>query len=341
MKKCIPVLLMLTILICGCSKQAQESTSEPVSDTFFAMDTTMDFRIYGDKSLLQDAQNVITDLEKKVSVTDSDSEIYKINENGSGILSGEADTLMKNALEMCRRTNGVLDISIYPIVKAWGFTTGSYQVPDEETIQTLLTKVDYTQIQYDEASGNVTISEGMTIDLGSIAKGYAGELAARTLRVKGVTSALLNLGGNVQTIGSKPDGSAWIIGIKDPKNPDTAMMGLSVTDQAVVTSGGYERYFEQDGHTYWHIMNPATGHPAKSGLLSVTVVGDKGGICDALSTSLFVMGLDKAYDLWAESDDFEAVFVATDGTVYITDGLKDIFSLAQGYEDTSVKILTR
>ena len=211
MKKCIPVLLMLTILICGCSKQAQESTSEPVSDTFFAMDTTMDFRIYGDKSLLQDAQNVITDLEKKVSVTDSDSEIYKINENGSGILSGEADTLMKNALEMCRRTNGALDISIYPIVKAWGFTTGSYQVPDEETIQTLLTKVDYTQIQYDEASGNVTISEGMTIDLGSIAKGYAGELAARTLRDKGVTSALLNLGGNVQTIGSKPDGSAWII----------------------------------------------------------------------------------------------------------------------------------
>ena len=138
---------------------------------------------------------------------------------------------MKNALEMCRRTNGALDISIYPIVKAWGFTTGSYQVPDEETIQTLLTKVDYTQIQYDEASGNVTISEGMTIDLGSIAKGYAGELAARTLRDKGVTSALLNLGGNVQTIGSKPDGSAWIIGIKDPKNPDTAMMGLSVTDQ--------------------------------------------------------------------------------------------------------------
>ena len=93
----------------------------------------------------------------------------------------------------------------------------------------------------------------MTIDLGSIAKGYAGELAAQTLRDKGVTSALLNLGGNVQTIGSKPDGSAWIIGIKDPKNPDTAMMGLSVTDQAVVTSGGYERYFEQDGHTYWHI----------------------------------------------------------------------------------------
>lgn len=341
MKKCVPVLLLLTLLIYGCSKSAQSSTSEPVSNTFFAMDTTMDFRIYGDKTLLQDAQNAITDLEKKVSVTDSDSEIYKINETGSGTLTGNADTLMQTALDMCRRTDGALDISIYPIVKAWGFTTGSYQVPDEATIQSLLSHVDYTQIQYDAATGNITIPDGMTIDLGSIAKGYAGELAAQTLRDKGVTSALLNLGGNVQTIGSKPEGSAWTIGIKDPKNPDTAMMGLSVTDQAVVTSGGYERYFEQDGKTYWHIMDPATGHPAESGLLSVTVVGDKGGICDALSTSLFVMGLDKAYDLWAKSDDFEAVFVNTNGDVYITDGLKNKFSLAQGYEDTSVKVLTR
>ena len=285
MKKCVPILLLLVLLICGCSKSTQNSTSEPVSNTFFAMDTTMDFRIYGDKSLLQDAQDVITDLEKKVSVTDSDSEIYKINETGSGTLTGNADTLMQTALDMCRRTDGALDISIYPIVKAWGFTTGNYQVPDENTIQSLLSHVDYTQIQYDESTGNVTIPEGMTIDLGSIAKGYAGELAAQTLRDKGVTSALLNLGGNVQTIGSKPDGSSWTIGIKDPKNPDTAMMGLSVKDQAVVTSGGYERYFEQNGKTYWHIMDPATGHPADSGLLSVTVVGDNGGICDALSTS--------------------------------------------------------
>lgn len=341
MKKCVPILLLLVLLICGCSKSTQNSTSEPVSNTFFAMDTTMDFRIYGDKSLLQDAQNVITDLEKKVSVTDSDSEIYKINETGSGTLTGNADTLMQTALDMCRRTDGALDISIYPIVKAWGFTTGNYQVPDENTIQSLLSHVDYTQIQYDESTGNVTIPEGMTIDLGSIAKGYAGELAAQTLRDKGVTSALLNLGGNVQTIGSKPDGSSWTIGIKDPKNPDTAMMGLSVKDQAVVTSGGYERYFEQNGKTYWHIMDPATGHPADSGLLSVTVVGDNGGICDALSTSLFVMGLDKAYDLWSKSDDFEAVFVTDNGDVYITEGLKDKFSLSDDHKDTSVKVLKR
>ena len=186
MKKCIPVLLMLTILICGCSKQAQESTSEPISDTFFAMDTTMDFRIYGDKKSFYRTRRMLSQIWKRKCLSQILTvRFIKINENGSGILSGEADTLMKNALEMCRRTNGALDISIYPIVKAWGFTTGSYQVPDEETIQTLLTKVDYTQIQYDEASGNVTIPEGMTIDLGSIAKGYAGELAARAFARQG------------------------------------------------------------------------------------------------------------------------------------------------------------
>lgn len=227
-----------------------------------------------------------------------------------------------------------------PIVRAWGFTTGDYQVPDESTIQSLLPMVDYTKVEFDESTGNVTIPSGMTIDLGSIAKGYAGQQSAQYLRDHSVTSALLNLGGNVQTVGSKPDGSLWKVGIKDP-NGDTPMMVLSVTDQAVVTSGGYERYFEQDGHTYWHIMDPATGHPADSGLCSVTIVGDDGGVCDGLSTSLFVMGLEKAADFWSKSDDFEAVFVTDSGEVYITEGLKDKFALTDNHADTKVKVISR
>ena len=271
MKKILSIILITACLACGCSsasdteKNASKSTaSEPESIDFFAMDTTIKFSAYGDKKVLKGAKKVLTDLEKKVSVTDSGSEIYHINQNGSGTLTGDVSDLMQKALQMCTQTDGALDISIYPIVKAWGFTTGDYQVPDESTIQSLLPMVDYTKVEFDKTTGNVTIPSGMTIDLGSIAKGYAGQQSAQYLLDNGVKSALLNLGGNVQTIGSKPDGSPWKVGIKDP-NGDTPMMVLSITDQAVITSGGYERYFEQDGHTYWHIMDPATGHPADSG----------------------------------------------------------------------------
>ena len=330
-------LLSAAFLLTGCSGAPAQG---PETATFFAMDTAMDFTVYGDAALLDEAETLIGSLEEQVSVTDEHSDIYAIDHTGSGSLSGNAAELMEQALELCRRTGGALDISVYPIVRAWGFTTGSYQVPDEETIQSLLPLVDYTQIQYDAATGVVTLPEGMEIDLGSVAKGYAGQLAAQMLRNSGVESALLNLGGNVQTVGAKPDGSPWQIGIKDPQGED-AMMVLSVEDQAVVTSGGYERYFEQDGQTYWHIMDPSTGHPADSGLISVTIVGDEGVVCDGLSTALFVMGLEKAADLWAQSCDFEAVFVTASGEVYITEGLRDRFALTEQYADTPVSVIER
>ena len=330
-------LLSAAFLLTGCSGAPAQ---EPETATFFAMDTAMDFTVYGDAALLDEAETLIGSLEEQVSVTDEHSDIYAIDHTGSGSLSGNAAELMEQALELCRRTGGALDISVYPSVRAWGFTTGSYQVPDEETIQSLLPLVDYTQIQYDAATGVVMLPEGMEIDLGSVAKGYAGQLAAQMLRNSGVESALLNLGGNVQTVGTKPDGSPWKIGIKDPQGED-AMMVLSVEDQAVVTSGGYERYFEQDGQTYWHIMDPSTGHPADSGLISVTIVGDEGVVCDGLSTALFVMGLEKAADLWAQSCDFEAVFVTASGEVYITEGLRDRFALTEQYADTPVSVIKR
>lgn len=333
----ISAMLSALLFLTGCSA---ESSPEPVQGTFFAMDTMMDFTIYGESGLIDQSESLIASLESLVSVTDANSELYAINQTGSGTLTGKASSLMEQALEICRRTDGALDLSIYPIVRAWGFTTGNYQVPDEAEIQALLPLVDYRKIQYDAATGTVTLLEGMEIDLGSVAKGYAGQLAAQMLREHGVQSALLNLGGNVQTVGAKPDGSPWQIGIKDPQGED-AMMVLSVEDQAVVTSGGYERYFEQDGQTYWHIMDPSTGHPADSGLISVTIVGDEGVICDGLSTALFVMGLEKAADLWAQSGDFEAVFVTASGEVYITMGLRDRFALTEQYADTPVSVIER
>lgn len=336
-KHFISAMLSALLFLTGCSA---ESSPEPVQGTFFAMDTMMDFTIYGESGLIDQSESLIASLESLVSVTDTGSELYAINQTGSGTLTGKASSLMEQALEICRRTDGALDSSIYPIVRAWGFTTGSYQVPDEAEIQALLPLVDYRKIQYDAAAGDVTLPEGMKIDLGSVAKGYAGQLVAQMLREHGVQSALLSLGGNVQTVGAKPDGSPWQIGIKDPQGED-AMMALSVEDQAVVTSGGYERYFEQDGQTYWHIMDPSTGHPADSGLISLTIVGDEGVVCDGLSTALFVMGLEKAADLWAQSGDFEAVFVTASGEVYITEGLRDRFALTEQYADTPVSVIER
>ena len=337
MKKFLSLFLLPVLLITtACSR----SVSQPETATFLAMDTTIDLTVYGDAALLDQVQAQVSALEDQISVTRPDSQVYAINANGSGVLTGSAKEVMEGALDMCRRTDGALDLSIYPIVRAWGFTTGSYQVPPEEEIQALLPLVDYTRIQYDPADGTVSIPAGMEIDLGSVGKGYAAGQAAQLLRDSGVTSALLNFGGNVQTVGCRPDGSPWQIAVKDPRG-GTPMMVLSIDDQAVVTSGGYERYFEQDGQTYWHIMDPATGHPADSGLLSVTVVGRDGLVCDGLSTSLFVMGLEKAADLWAGSSDFEAVFVTGTGEIYLTEGLTGGFALTEDHAGTPVHVLAR
>lgn len=336
LRKSISVCLLCTAILSGCTPAAQ-----PAEETFFAMDTVMDFTIYGDSALLSAAKEQITALEKTVSVTNPDSAVYAINQNGTGTLSGNAAVLMQNALALCHRTDGTLDLSIYPVVCAWGFTTGNYQVPTEETLQGLLPYVDYRKIFFDAESGSVSLAEKMQIDLGSVAKGFAGQITADFLREKGVSSALLNLGGNIQTIGCKPDGTPWQIAIKDPFGEHSPMMVLSIEDKAVVTSGGYERYFEQDGQTYWHIMNPINGHPAQSGLASVTIVGEDGLLCDGLSTSLFIMGLEKAAVFWAESNDFEAVFVTDNGEVYLTEGLKNTFALTDAYADTPVHLLRR
>lgn len=366
MKKTIYILLAATFVFSGfvfsgCTSHSTDagsdtsSYSKTISDSesytskndkeesnlqFYAMDTLMDFTIYGDSTLLENAMSTITDLESELSVTDPDSRIYALNKNGSVVLSGASNELMKNTLDMCSETDGALDISIYPIVKEWGFTTGEYKVPDEETISGLMTLVDYSKIEYDESTGEVSLPKGMEIDLGSVAKGFAGQNVADQLREAGVSSALLSLGGNVQTIGCKPDGSPWKIAIKNA-NGDSPMVVLSIEDQAVVTSGTYERFFEENGKKYWHIMDPATGHPADTGLVSVTVIGDDGFKCDALSTSLFVMGLEKAADFWASHDDFEAVFMTASDEIYITEGLKDRFALTKEYADMQVSVIER
>lgn len=338
-------ILLTALLLTGCAEQqaaepvaTADENAEPNSRTVFAMDTVMELSAYGaDDALMEAAEQEILGLESRLSVTDAGSEIYALDHNGLAELSPDTTELMQTALEMCERTDGALDVSIYPVLRAWGFTTGSYQVPTQEEIENLLTQVDYRKVTLE--NGTASIAQGMEVDLGSVAKGYTGDQVSQLLREGGVTSALLNLGGNVQLVGGKPDGSDWRVAVQDPES-DGYLGVLSLRDKAAITSGGYERYFVgDDGEVYWHIIDPATGAPARSGLISVTVIGDRGVVCDALSTALFVMGLDKAAEYWRRYGDFEAVFVAEDGSVAITSGLQDCFTLADGYTDRPLMVI--
>ena len=357
MKRFAAILLALTLLLSGCTGTVTPTpeptptlpvslptpTGDVAEGTIFAMDTVMTFRVYGEQELLSLITNEINSLENTLSVTREGSDVWNINHAGGETVAVDMSTfeLLMLAKELGEKATGALDVTMYPVVKAWGFATkgvddpgeAEHRVPPAEELSELLEHVDYRKVAVQD--GTVTLPADMELDLGAIAKGYAGERAADLLRENGVTSALLNMGGNVQSVGSKPDGSPWRIGIQDPAGDTGVYLGvLQLVDQAAVTSGGYQRYFEEDGIRYWHIMDPATGAPARSGLTQVTIVGDKGGLCDGLSTALFVLGREKALDYWRTYGGFEAILVDEDNTVWITAGLKDSFALVEGTEYT-------
>lgn len=339
MLKKLAILFLFCFCLTGCrgtetwGSTALSSDSEPgkFSAQIFAMNTVMDISLYGnDDSLLSDASALVNDLEGLFSATDKNSEISRLNASGTLNLSDDTYNLVERALEICRQTDGALDLSIYPVVKAWGFTTDSHHVPSQQELDDLLSKVDYNKIECSPENNSISIPDGMEIDLGSVAKGYTGDKILDLFRKNGITSALLNLGGNVQALGSKPDGTDWRVGVRDPLS--NGYLGvLSISDMSVITSGGYERYFEdKEGNIYWHIIDPSTGFPAKNGIISATAVGNEGTYCDALSTSLFIMGTDKAVEFWKTYRDFEMILVTEDEEVMITPGLKDKFTLTDG-----------
>lgn len=341
--KCCVLLLLLSMLVVGgCGEKA----SGPASRTVFAMDTVMDLQPAGDngKKACDLAEARIYELESRFSVTDDESDIYAVNHADGAAVSVSDDTLqlLSAALDYCRMTDGALDVSIYPVLREWGFTTESYQVPDEETIAALLENVDYTRVQVDEKHKTVTLPSGMEIDLGSVAKGYTGDQVIQIFREAGVTSGIISLGGNVQVLGTKEDGSPWRIGIQDP-NGDGFVGVVEVVDKAVVTSGGYERYFEENGETYWHILDPKTGKPARKGVVSATIVGESGTMCDALSTALFVMGAEDAAAFWRANPDagFEYILVLDDGSLVLSEGLEGCFTPSENRTNAKIEVVRR
>lgn len=304
-----------------------------------AMDTVMKLTIYGENAPQagEAAVDRIQELEGLLSVTREDSEIYAANHTGSAQLSPDAAALLARALALCRETGGALDVTIYPVVRAWGFTTGAYRVPDDGELTALLERVDYRQAALE--GDRLTLPEGVELDLGAVAKGYTGDQLMALLAREGIASAIVELGGNVQALGAKPDGSPWRVALQAPEGGYAGV--LEIVDKAVVTSGGYQRYFEQDGEIYWHIIDPAQGRPARSGLQSVTIVADEGTLCDGLSTALFVMGREEALDFWRTRDDFECVLISEDNTVTVTEGLEESFSLYGDWEGRPLEIIRR
>lgn len=337
-KKAICVITAVFILLScvSCGKQV-----EPADRSFFALDTYITMQAVGPDAAqaLEAAEESIRELERKWSVTSPGSEIYAVNQSSGNPRSVSVDTaeILRFVLDMAQDTDGALDPTIYPVLTAWGFTTDSYQVPSQDELDALLSYVGYQSIQL--AGNTVTVPVECQIDLGAVAKGYIGDLVADRLRERGITSALINLGGNVQAIGAKADGSPWRIGVRDPL-ADGNLGILEVTDQAVVTSGGYERYFtDADGNIYWHILDPQTGYPARNGLISVTVVSPEGKRSDTLSTALFVMGMERAIEYWRAHSNFEMLLVTENGTVLLTGGLENTFTLGEEQNGREVTVI--
>lgn len=346
LKRRIAFIAAAVLMTASCAyggEKKKNPDQEPESVSFFAMDTYMTVKVSGgdmDKALAA-AQNRTLELEELWSVTDGNSEIYKLNrsEGEPMEVSEETAELLDFALDMWEKTDGALDVTMYPLVLEWGFTSGEYKVPPQERIEELLENTGAGKIKLENRT--VTLPEGMSVDLGSVGKGRAGDCIIEILRENGVTSAMLDLGGNVQLLGAKPDGSLWRVGVRDPFGTGTFGI-LSLKDKAVITSGGYERFFVEDGITYWHILDPKTGGPARSGLASVTIVGDEGRLCDALSTSIFVMGLEKGEGLWRSREDFDFIAVTDQGEIYITEGIENSFSLSSGYSgEAKVSVIKR
>lgn len=350
MRRLTAYVFLLALLLSGCGAQMSPDEAQE-SIQVLAMDTAMLITTYGERSpaAAYACEDTIRDLEKQLSRTLEDSEVSRLNAAGGEAMEIGEDllALLRSAQRYYELTDGAFDVTVAPVVSAWGFTADSFRVPAQGELEGLLALVDGSQVSItpsldsngDGPKAAVTLGPGQSIDLGGLAKGYAADKIVEVLRKHDVPRANINLGGNVLAYGDRPDGTPWRVGVQDPARvgEQNAFAGvLALTDSFAVTSGGYQRYFEQDGKTYHHIIDPATGYPADSGLTSVTVVAGldaegsfPGAMCDALSTALFVMGEEKALDFqrdWSGVP-FELALITEDGRVVVTPGLADRFTL--------------
>ena len=350
-------LILCTVLVCpmllftGCGNITDADTSttgnQPISISSIKLNTAVQITIYDsqDKALLNDCLALCDKYELIFSRTNEKSELYKLNHrkdvsdgdfstDGQTTpypVSGTADTwhisedlasLLSQGLSITRESDGAFDIAIAPLTSLWDFTAEDPKVPDDAAIQKALPLCSSDGVTID--GQDITLpSDDIQFDVGAIAKGYIADRMKDLLVKKGVKSAIINLGGNVLCIGSKPDGTPFKVGIQKPfadRNETEAVM--DITGKSVVSSGIYERCFKQGGKLYHHILNPQTGYPYDNGLISVTIISDQSVDGDALSTTCFALGLEDGLK-FAEKKGVQAVFITEDYELHYTDGFQD------------------
>ncbi len=333
MRKALAFAIIVAVLLTGCTKPREEA----ISKTGFYFDTVITITIYdaAKEDALQDCLVLAQTYEDYFDANDPDSDVAKINANPFTPVRVHEETidLIQKGIEYGRLSDGKFDITVGRLSKLWDFSSDvgatdddeSFVLPDEAVVRQLAGGISYGAVLVDEDAMTVTLSsDACAIDLGGIAKGYIADRMKERLKNEGVTSGLINLGGNVLAIGDKPDGLPFAIGIQKPFAPDgEAMLKVNLRDSSIVTSGTYQRYAKVDGRLYHHILDTRTGFPYDNGLSSVTVLTDTSTDGDALSTTLFSMGLSDGLSFANEMPGVEAIFITTDDVVHYSDGIDD------------------
>lgn len=327
MRKSLLVLMVgcVLCLVSGCQPKEEKLTA---SGFFF--DTVITITVHNTtQSVVDEALVLCKTYEDLFSKTVEGSDVWRLNHGAGAITKLDARTMevLQKALAYSELSDGAFDVTVAPIMAMWDFTSGTNIVPGESAIAERLPLVDYTKLALSSNSAQLPV--GMGVDLGGIAKGYIANKIGEFFVSKGVTSGLLNFGGNVVAIGAKPDGSPWRVGIRDPKGDQKASIAvIAVEGKSVVTSGIYERGFESGGVYYHHIIDPHTGWPAQSDLASVTIIADDSADGDALSTACFVLGMEKAAELIQSLPDVDALFINKNDEIHATVGFTEKYSLS-------------
>lgn len=327
-------------------KESLEVVKDPLTRAETLFHTAIQLQIFHRgkqaQQAMDDAYEYMEFAESIFSTNLEESDVYKINQQaGKNFVKVHPQVfeVIQEALKWAEKTDGKFDITIGAVTNLWQIGSENARVPSKEEIEQALPKIDYKKIQLDEENQAVKLEEeGMALELGGISKGYIADQVRNIFDAHGVTTAIINLGGNVIVMGTSPaNEDGWNVGIQDPDETRGQIVGRrKVIDGAIVTSGIYERFIEEDGVKYHHIIDPKTGYPLDNELSATSIFTKDSTTADALSTSLFLMGLEEGLSFVESLDGVDVIFIDKNQKLYLTSGLKDDFELTnERYEVAS------